>query len=146
MPIAHHPRETRRRLLLFRQMELAAVLLLMTAGAAQARPPRNQVLPMDWEPLNFDHCGSTFECAGSLGHYEDDARQWREFRFDGVKIDWCGGRNDGRGMHRHLCRVRRGCIGDDPFGLVVLSVEFGILNQPTPWRKPSAFCVLPTAF
>ena len=32
-----------------------------------------------------------FEGAGSLGHYEDDARRWAEFGFDGVKIDWCGG-------------------------------------------------------
>ena len=32
-----------------------------------------------------------FEGAGSLGHYEDDARRWVEFGFDGAKIDWCGG-------------------------------------------------------
>ena len=32
-----------------------------------------------------------FEGAGSLGHYEDDAKRWVEFGFDGVKIDWCGG-------------------------------------------------------
>lgn len=32
-----------------------------------------------------------FEGSGSLGHYEDDARRWAEFGFDGVKIDWCGG-------------------------------------------------------
>lgn len=38
-------------------------------------------------------CGSTFEGAGSLGHYDDDAEQWAKFGFDGVKIDWCGGRN-----------------------------------------------------
>ena len=36
------------------------------------------------------NCGC-FEGAGSLGHYEDDARRWVEFGFDGVKIDWCGG-------------------------------------------------------
>jgi alpha-galactosidase len=32
-----------------------------------------------------------FEGEGSLGHYEDDARSWVEWGFDGVKIDWCGG-------------------------------------------------------
>lgn len=32
-----------------------------------------------------------FEGAGSLGRYEDDAKRWVEFGFDGVKIDWCGG-------------------------------------------------------
>jgi alpha-galactosidase len=32
-----------------------------------------------------------FEGTGSLGHYEDDAKRWVEFGFDGVKIDWCGG-------------------------------------------------------
>ena len=36
-----------------------------------------------------------FEGAGSLGHYEDDARRWAEFGFDGVKIDWCGGDSKG---------------------------------------------------
>jgi alpha-galactosidase len=40
-------------------------------------------------------CGSTFEGAGSLGHYEDDVRQWVKFGFDGVKIDWCGGHDAG---------------------------------------------------
>jgi alpha-galactosidase len=28
---------------------------------------------------------------GSYGHYEDDAKSWAKFNFDGVKIDWCGG-------------------------------------------------------
>jgi alpha-galactosidase len=36
-----------------------------------------------------------FEGAGSLGHYEDDAKRWVEFGFDGVKIDWCGGNDKG---------------------------------------------------
>jgi alpha-galactosidase len=40
-------------------------------------------------------CGSTFEGAGSLGHYEDDAKEWKKFGFDGVKIDWCGGQDAG---------------------------------------------------
>ncbi len=40
-------------------------------------------------------CGSTFEGAGSLGHYADDVKQWKKFGFDGVKIDWCGGRDAG---------------------------------------------------
>lgn len=39
-------------------------------------------------------CGNTFEGAGSFGHYEDDAKQWKKFDFDGVKIDWCGGRDE----------------------------------------------------
>lgn len=36
-----------------------------------------------------------FEGAGSLGHYEDDAKRWVGFGFDGVKIDWCGGDSKG---------------------------------------------------
>ncbi len=32
-----------------------------------------------------------FEGTGSRGHYQDDAKSWAEFGFDGVKIDWCGG-------------------------------------------------------
>jgi alpha-galactosidase len=36
-----------------------------------------------------------FEGTGSLGHYEDDAKRWVEFGFDGVKIDWCGGNDKG---------------------------------------------------
>jgi len=36
-----------------------------------------------------------FEGTGSLGHYEDDARRWVAFGFDGVKIDWCGGDDKG---------------------------------------------------
>jgi alpha-galactosidase len=36
-----------------------------------------------------------FEGAGSLGRYEDDAKRWVEFGFDGVKIDWCGGDSKG---------------------------------------------------
>jgi alpha-galactosidase len=36
-----------------------------------------------------------FEGAGSLNHYEDDAKRWVEFGFDGVKIDWCGGNDKG---------------------------------------------------
>lgn len=177
MPIAHHHQKTPPRFLLTRKLGLAAVLLLMAAGVAQAWPPGNRVPPMGWEPWNFDHCGtmykwddmyyrkladlfvtsglrdlgyqyltiechdhyrdqkgqiqpskrtfpdgfrvvtnyihskglkvraytdagkgscgSTFEGAGSLGHYEDDARLWKQFGFDGVKIDWCGGREAG---------------------------------------------------
>jgi len=41
------------------------------------------------------HCGRTFEGPGSFGHYEEDAKQWRSFGFDGVKIDWCGGDQEG---------------------------------------------------
>ena len=40
-------------------------------------------------------CPKTFQGPGSLGHYGDDARQWAKFGFDGVKIDWCGGRDAG---------------------------------------------------
>ena len=36
-------------------------------------------------------CPLTFEGKGSFGHYEDDAGNWVEWGFDGVKIDWCGG-------------------------------------------------------
>jgi len=36
-----------------------------------------------------------FEGTGSLGHYEDDAKRWVEFGFDGLKIDWCGGYSKG---------------------------------------------------
>ena len=36
-------------------------------------------------------CSLTFEGKGSFGHYEEDARSWTEWGFDGVKIDWCGG-------------------------------------------------------
>jgi alpha-galactosidase len=40
-------------------------------------------------------CSATFEGAGSLDHYDDDVKQWAKFGFDGVKIDWCGGRKAG---------------------------------------------------
>ncbi|MGH9328316.1 MAG: glycoside hydrolase family 27 protein [Terriglobia bacterium] len=40
-------------------------------------------------------CGETFRGAGSLGHYADDAQTWMAWGFDGVKIDWCGGRDAG---------------------------------------------------
>ena len=32
---------------------------------------------------------------GSFGYYEEDARAWARFGFDGVKIDWCGGKEAG---------------------------------------------------
>ncbi len=38
-----------------------------------------------------EKCPLTFEGKGSFGHYEEDARSWVEWGFDGVKIDWCGG-------------------------------------------------------
>jgi alpha-galactosidase len=37
-----------------------------------------------------------FQGTGSWGHYEDDAKRWAEFGFDGLKIDWCGGNREHR--------------------------------------------------
>jgi alpha-galactosidase len=42
-----------------------------------------------------EKCGNTFKGAGSLGHYQDDADKWLAWGFDGVKIDWCGGKSAG---------------------------------------------------
>jgi alpha-galactosidase len=75
-------------------------------------------------------CGGCYEGDGSFGHYEDDARRWADYGFDGVKIDWCGGAAEKLDAQNQFMEFNKAMAKYNP----EFNIEICTWGQGDPWN------------